>query len=337
MKGLDTDSPWINTWRSIGLIGDAVNSRSVQRYESLDTLNTDGGYEAILDKWTNSVSKYSGLVPLTDALKTLSLGSGYDWLIRISKQDGISKADQKRIYRMGLDENDLATLRKVNENTVEYKNGQLHDFKFEEWDEAFAEKIQDALMEHIESTVLHPDGAAIPAWFSDPNNPIAKILFQFMRFPIAAHERLALKGLTEFDRKQTIGIAANMALFTLLSQIKDLGNPNPRFDLSTEEGQANIMQYLLTNNYGSGPILSMMEKALTLGTGHQPFSTWNQGVGALFGVSGATIGAGQRTASALLDADVQAALENVRKLLPTHSVPFIRYQIEPLIEEAFNE
>lgn len=335
LTGNPASKKWINELRGIGLVGDAINSRAIQRYDSVDTINSNGLIEQTLDKWNNSLSKYSGLIPLTDALKTLAMGSGYSWLLQTAKLGNLSKADMNRIYRMGLTEDDLAMLKDIDGKFVEYEaDGSLKAFNFDKWDADFGQKVQDAMMRHTESTVLHPDGASLPMWMSDPNSPVARIMFQFMRFPIAAYEQLSLRGMTEFDAKQTMGIASNLALFTLLAQIKDFGDPTPRYDLNTEEGQKNLMMYMMTNNYGIGPILTMMERAYTLGTGHQPFSTWNQGSSAMLGISGTTLKNGQEAASGLVEGDVQKVIKNTAELTPLNSMFFIKHNLEPLIEGA---
>lgn len=336
LVGNPANKKWINEFRAIGLVGDAINSRAIQRYDSVDTINSNGIIENSLDSWNNTLSKWSGLIPLTDALKTLSVGSGYSWLITTAKQGKLSAADKQRIYRMGLDENDLAMLKQIDSSKVKYDaQGTLDSFNFEEWDLDFGQKVQDALMRHVESTVLQPDGASLPMWMSDPNSPIARIMFQFMRFPISAYEQLSLRGMTEFDMKQTIGIGANIGLFTLLAQLKDIGSDRPRYDLNTDEGLQNMVMYWMTNNYGTGPVLTMMERAYTLGTGHQPFSTYNQGSSALLGISGTSLKNAQEAASGLIEADTQKAIKNMVELSPINSIPFIKHNIEPLLESVY--
>lgn len=318
-KGTELKTEWLNELRSAGLIGDIIAGKHMQRYDMTDSISSSGAVEKYLDLGVHFVTNKLGLAHVTEGARGIALGAGFNYLTQLSRKPALSSVEKSRLARIGLSEDDLAQVKQLVDNgVVKYDaSGNLKSFNFDEWDIELTDKIQGALFNHMESTILHPNGATLPLFVSDPNSPIAKIMLQFMRFPIAMHEQLALRGYSESDINTLIGLVTNMALFSIVAQVKDMGKPEDkqRYNLDTDEGWENTFEYIMTNNFMTGSFATGAEKILTLLTGKVPHSSYTPGTSGVLGVSQSTYSSGQKAINLLTEGEVRDAFATMQNPL----------------------
>jgi len=199
-----------NDLLGMGLIEQIYRSNRVQRYDALDTIHSKGKADAILDKMTNMESDLSGLNYVTTALEMMVHSSTVNDLSELASKASLTRAQQKRLSRLGLTSEDLAYFKKVNK--IEYENGFLVNYNFDQWgDLAFVDKIRAVVQNNVNEAVLQGDISRLPA-FASTGNPLAKLALQFMRFPIQAHESIFLKTLDEFDTRKAVGLLTTVGV-----------------------------------------------------------------------------------------------------------------------------
>lgn len=211
---------WTNELLGMGLAESVYRANKVQRYDDLDFFSSNGKLEDLLDKGANTMSEVSGLNFLTTFLELTSFSSSINDLLELSAKGTLSKADQKRIARLGLTPDDLQTIAKTNK--VEYdENGYLLGYNFEKWtDQTVVDKVRNAMREMVKNAVIQADPTSLPA-FGTSSHPMAKLFTQFMRFPLAAHERIMLKGVDEASGRMAVGAAISTAIMTMIFLLRE--------------------------------------------------------------------------------------------------------------------
>jgi len=106
-----------------------------------------------------------------------------------------------------------------------------------------------------------------------------------MRIPIAMHEQIGLRGLSEFNINKITALVASLSLYSLIGMLKDADRPDDKkqYNLDTPEGVHKLMLYAISNTgYASLPI-SLTEKLASLG-GYS--LTGDRAPGGLFTIGG---------------------------------------------------
>lgn len=200
-----------NDLLGMGLIEQIYRSNRVQRYDALDTIHSKGKGDAVLDRWSNKMSDLSGLNFVTTALEMMVHSSTLNDLSDLAKATTLSKAQTKRLSRLGLTTDDLVQFRA--QNKIEYdEKGHLVNYNFDKWsDIGFVDKIRAVVQTNVQEAVLQGDITRLPA-FATTSNPLAKLALQFMRFPIQAHEYIMLKSIDEMDARKAVGMATTIGV-----------------------------------------------------------------------------------------------------------------------------
>lgn len=94
----------------------------------------------------------------------------------------------------------------------------------------------------------------MPAWATNPDNPLLRLATQFLRFPLAAHERLFLKGIDEMGAKQAVGILMSTGIMGMVYTLREealvqagiIEEYDRKYDWSTDEGIANLGKAIST-------------------------------------------------------------------------------------------
>jgi hypothetical protein len=322
-KGENVPIEWINELQSVGLLGDIVHGLHMQRYDMSESISTANALEKSLDFGQHFVHKISGLQHTTEAQRAITIGAGFNDITSMAKKLELTETDKMRLATYGLSMDDLNQVRNlVDTGVVKYDDsGKLLSFGFNQWDEALQEKIQSGLYTHLGNTVLHPDGTNLPMFATDPNSFLAKITLQFMRFPMASHEKLFLRGLSQMDSRQVTGIISSLALFTLVAKVKDLGKEDERYDLDTEDGVNNLVGYLASNMYFGGSFVTAADTISSFLTGHQLHSAYSQGTGSVLGVTNATYGSFQRASNKMVKGKYMDAFTTLQN--PAWHIPIL--------------
>jgi hypothetical protein len=310
-KGQHINSKIVRDMMQLNLVGDIVSARQLQRYDADDTMHTPltgfmGGYEKALDKVNHGIHKYGGLGYLTEVGQIMSNVSGMNWMFRMAGKQRHTSAEKKALARLGISIEDLQKLN-GQKQFVSFKNKSISAINPEAWaDKELLDVFTKSIQRHTDATILKPGGTNLPVWMSDPNSPLARITMQFTRYPMAAHEKLAMKGLDEASINQVIAIATSSALFAMVAQVKDLGRDKAYYDLDTEEGRKHTMMYSFSQNYMFGGASLGLEKIASAAgyslTGDRAPGLLNVAGGA----SGSMLQGAQRTVKSFTDPDTEA-------------------------------
>jgi len=333
-RGDKVSAEWVNELQASGLIGEIVAGRHLQRFDAADNISSAGLLEKHLDLGRNFVMHKMGLAHVTEATRAVALGAGFNYITSLARKTTLTEVEQARLARIGLSQEALESIRHlVDTGVIKYDGDKLKRFGFDGWDLELQREVQAALFNHMESTVLHPNGATLPLFASDPNSPIAKIMLQFMRFPMAMHEQLAMRGFSEADANTAIGLISNLMLFTLVAQAKDLGKDDidRRYNLNTEEGRTNAIMYVFSNNFMSGSIVTAADSMYSVISGKQLHSAYSQGTGSFLGVSNATLGSVQRATSKAMDGELMDAFTTLQN--PLWHLPVFSNYLKTILKD----
>lgn len=236
-----------NELLALGIGEQIYRSNRAMRYDAIDTMNTTGKFESLLDKGSNMMSNASGLNFMTTTLELMAGASTLEDLMRMAAKGTLSRAEQKRLARLGLTVEDIKGIAK--HSKAEYKDGYLMAYNFDDWtDQTLVDKIRDGISEVVKNAVIQADPTTIPVWATNPDNPLLRLATQFMRFPLAAHERLLVKGLDEMSARQATGFLATTGLMASIYALREealiqagaIDELDRKYDWETEEGLQNL-------------------------------------------------------------------------------------------------
>lgn len=334
---------WVNELLSMGLAGDIWLSNRVHRFDQMDFFHS-GKVEGILDKGMNFMSNASGLNFMTTALELTAGSSSLNDLLtqanKIKAGKTLSTAELKRLARLGLTKDDVARLAETHRAKYNDK-GYITSFNWDNWtDRELAEKIRDGVQESIKNAVIQADATTLPAFMTDANSPVAQVVTQFLRFPIAAHERLLLKGLDEISARQVTGFMMSMGVIAMLNVLREeamvragmIKENERKFDLDKEEGLENLGRAIWNKAPHLGMTQPIVDTLLSV-SGQQPIGDDFGGARSLASLSGVTLSRveqGMKFAKDIKDGDLGASSMYFGKSL----VPF---QNLPLLDTAFKE
>lgn len=217
--------------RAIMFGANDFNPSQVGRIEK--TLATGGA-------WT---SKLSGMNMVIDMMDRVASVSSLDYILTASN----GKKFVKTMNRLGLSQADVKRLRNTN-GLVEWKNGAIDNFNFDALDEAMKTKLERGLRRAVSDVILKGNALDAPAMLTTVmgSHAVANALFQFLRFPAIAYNKLGRKMMYNFDAiDATTATATSAAILTLTAQLKDIGREDGRFDLDKEDGQIETAKFVI--------------------------------------------------------------------------------------------
>lgn len=198
-------------------------------------------YDKMLAKSTSMFSKYSGLNMTIDVMDRTAALSATDFILT-AKQDEVFT---RTMNRLGLTLDDVQALR--DSQFVSFKNGLIDDADFSKLDTNMRYKFERAVRRAADDTVIKADEMDVPEWMKSMFSPaVAQTVFQFLRFPILAHNRIGRKMYHNFSIiGATSAAVVGIGILSLVSQAKDIGKEKKRYDLDTEEGQSNFAKMVI--------------------------------------------------------------------------------------------
>lgn len=255
---------------SFMIAGDIVNAKQFNRMDNDETIYSTLGngfgakVENFLDAANHGIYKYGGLGYVTEVTETIALTTGSNWLVRMAKETSHSVSDSRVLARMGFDKNTLDTINnEITKGNIKFdSNGRISEFGFENWDATTVRSVRYGLNKHLRDTVLRPDGTNLPMWITK-DSEASQLVTQFLHYPIAMYEKLALQGWSEKNINTLVAMTTSFGLAMAVSQIRDIGKEEPRYDLSTDEGMAKALAYSISNNYMTGLPYLILDKTAT--------------------------------------------------------------------------
>lgn len=196
---------FIQELQGMGIGIDLQHSKVVERYvegrvdfESNKLIN-------ILRQGENIVFRYGGLTVITDTMKSAVGGAYTSRVVNIGKKLDtkgykLSAHEQALFARHGLTEDDLIAISRA---PIEYdENGLLKSFNFDEWDADLSIKMKTAITRAVKGNILEPTAMDLP-W--NTSDPLQTLLFQYLRFPVAATPKLLQRAIAEKDAGAALG------------------------------------------------------------------------------------------------------------------------------------
>ena len=164
----------------------------------------------------------------------------------------ISQAASPRVYydlvRWGINPEDMVAI--ANQPVKrDKKTGRIVDFNFSKWDPEIADKFQLATSRMAMDTIIKPASMRIPVWLqSGESGFLVKLAGQFMSYGFMAHERLMLRGLSEERAMAITGMMISMGVLAAINMASEqvaislgmLDKKDRKYDISTEDGLANL-------------------------------------------------------------------------------------------------
>lgn len=214
-----------------------------------------------LDYLADKLSKIGLLQPITDFTRILSASSAQSWLASVSHKNSLGKrlsnADQVRLSKFGLTEDDLP---RVKQELGLDERGMITNEHLEH--STFGNRILDGIQDSVDATVMSGSAMHLPTFMTDRgvNNWLSTLVFKFMRYPMEAYEKLLLRGVQELDARKVAMIGLNSMAFALMFTLRDAMKPeDSKKRYEGDDGFALLMRDSLAMNSYLGIVPSAID------------------------------------------------------------------------------
>ena len=194
-------------------------------------------FEHQLGRISALTGKLSGLNMTIDLMDRVASMTSLDYILT---KDTSHKNFTRTINRLGLTPEDINALR--NSNFATFENGTIKNVNLDALDNTLRRKLERGIRRAVEDTVLKANELDTPMFLSElaGSKQLARAMFQFMKFPVIAYNKLGIKMKENFNLANSIiSTAVGASILTLTNQAKDIGKAESRYDLTTKEGILN--------------------------------------------------------------------------------------------------
>jgi hypothetical protein len=285
---------FIQELQGMGIGIDLQHSKTIERYvEGRSDFESNKIINA-LRQGESAAFRYGGLTVVTDTLKSALGGAYTSRVINVGNRlhnGGVLTTHEKAMFsRHGLTESDLRDI--ANAPIETDANGLLKSFNFEAWDSELAFKMKKAITTAVKGNILEPTAMDLP-W--DTSSPFKGLLFQYLRFPVAATPKLLQRAIAEKDLGALMGAMVSTLITVgntyLLTQIASktgevlgITESNPYDDLfNDEEQQKKLALEIWNKNPYLGIFPTLTNVALSVAGEPAVGQTYRQGASALAG------------------------------------------------------
>lgn len=293
--------------------GSAYFSSRANRMDIESPLEATSRLQEKVDGYVHKLSVLGGLLPITDMLRMTTITAGVDFLAKMSVKKSISNTDMMRINDMGFDADDLVKIRDTLKVDV---NGRIGNMNRKSWG-TLDQQLTDGLAVMMERTILHPNGITLPKFMSDVNEGAwaSKILMKFMRFPVESYERLLVRGMQEFDAKQALALAGNVAMWAGILMAKDVLKDEEKQKYNKDDWETQLFKDSMLNNSATSAPIALMDKVYGGLTGENLTNSYRANL----------------LGPAISD------LNKLVELRPTFSLPFYNMSLDKATARIFND
>lgn len=243
VEGLKNNPKGKSLARYIGHSAEGLTNNRAILYGADGAMTANRGKgELMLAKGSKWMSKLNGMNAVTDFMDDVTALASLDYILT-----GSGTKFTKSMNRLGLDDATINALRN-NKKFATWSNGALDSVDLTKLDTTTRAALERGLRRAIRDVVLKGNALDSPEFLVEifGSHALAQAMFQFMRFPVIAYNKLGRKMYHNFDAGDAIASAATSAVILgLITQAKDIGKAEPRYDLDTEEGQANTAVFVL--------------------------------------------------------------------------------------------
>lgn len=242
-----------------GYLESALHAHRANRLADTEAGFNPKMWESALDNLADFQMKYNGQRYFTALAEDLSGGAIIEYIKRASPRD------EALFSRWGLNMDDVQGLKKVlDEDDVNF---------LDRMSPKQLDKFQLAVNRGVSEWVVQPNSVHLPDWFKGAG-PMAKLVFQFMKFPMIAQETLMRRGWTEDRAGMIAGIVGGATMYTTLKYLReeasvslgftdeidrkyDIFNDTDQFNRTLMESMnymANLGMFTTAWNYGNAAL-----------------------------------------------------------------------------------
>jgi hypothetical protein len=259
-QGKAASTPYINELMAMGHLQDLLSVQGMNRLTDTEAVFNASKLEHGMMGLTEKLFKYNGMRAVTASLEAVVGANAITDIKRLAGKADWSDKEINRMARWGLDKKTVARLNKAVSTHAEYRDGKLFELNINKWDGEDLDMLGTAVSRAIRSGVIQGDTAHLPNWMIVPM-PIKRMLTQFLRFPIAAHETLLRRGWQE-DKAglaaTTIGAVMTYASITYLKEQASIAagfidEREAKYDVFNDPlGENTKRLFVKSSNYASG-------------------------------------------------------------------------------------
>ena len=245
------DSMFAKEMLRAGYFTSLIESHGINRMVDTATVFNIHGFENTLHNVNNKLYKYNGMRAMTAWLEGIVASNSVTKIVNATEVDDL-------LTKWGFTNESLkvvqAELKRVGDITPD---GTINKLGLDDMEDTAREYLGRAMSRAIEEGVIQGDTMKLPSWMVIPG-PLKNVIFQFLRFPIAAQEVLLRKGVNDDMAGWTASVigAAMMSIGMryLIEQAEIATGAkhevDAKYDITTEEGMKNAS--LKSLNYVAG-------------------------------------------------------------------------------------
>lgn len=350
VQNKEVANEFIQELQGMGIGIDLQNSKVIERYvegradfESSKVINS-------LRQVENAAFRYGGLTVATDTLKS-ALGGAY-----VSRLYNTGKKLKEKGYKLSTHEEAMFSrhgltvedIKAIADAPIQFQdNGIIKAFNMEDWTPELSDKTKIAINKAVKGNILEPTAMDLP-W--NPGDPLHKLLFQYLRFPVAATPKLLQRAIAEKDMGAAMGamistlvVAGNTYLMSQLAnkfgEWTGLTDGEVYDDIFNDEEQ---QKKLATELWHKHPYLGIVPTIVDAARGltGEPAvgSEYRQGVA---GVAGPSINYLYQMGGALGDVVTEPGIMTssqahaIKTNIPILRLPFLKELSRDYMEENF--
>lgn len=219
-KGDKASLELMNEFVAMGNLQSVFSMKGANRVIDTDNVFNASKLEHGMMGLTDKYFKYNGLRGITAMFEAMVGGNAVMDIRKLGKSASLSTKEQARLARWGLSHDEAKRMSKLIDTNAEFKGKALQKLNIEKWSEGDLDILQTAITRAIHSGVIQGDTIHIPSWMIVPD-AVRKLVFQFLKVPIAAHEILLRRGWSEDKAGLAAGALGSILAYATITYLKE--------------------------------------------------------------------------------------------------------------------
>ena len=207
-KGKGTNDEFSQFLINSGFMENTLHTSRINRFGDSDSGFNSGWLENKLNFLNDKLMKYNGMRYFLGVMEDYTGAA-------IITQIKTGNMPLKRLARWGLSEQDAANLQVKLRAVTKEDSWDLSKLSKKERDQ-----VQLAIVKGIEEIVVQGDSIHLPNWMKAPG-PFAKVLTQFMRFPMIAQETLLRRGMSDEQAQLVSGTLSSIVTYMGIKYLRE--------------------------------------------------------------------------------------------------------------------
>ena len=219
--GKTIDDPLVRDFIMMGQMENLFDTNNMMKMSDTDTVFNVNKVEHNINKGTNEFFKYTGLRGSTVALEAIVGPRIIHDIIDMGALSSIPLSKQKYLARIGINHADTIELAKTIQRVGDFtESGKIYGLNFDKWNDVELDKLTTAVGRGMRHSVIRGDSTYLPSWMIKPN-AFNRLIFQFLRYPMAATETLLARGLNENAATWAAGIGTSALMYSSVIYMRE--------------------------------------------------------------------------------------------------------------------